>query len=46
MGVPSSAAVKADPDEIAECGISGGGIVELRVLAHFVFESMACDVAS
>ena len=28
MGVPSSAAVKADPDEVAESGFGGGGIVE------------------
>ena len=25
MGVPSSAAVEADPDEVAERGIGGGG---------------------
>ena len=31
MGVPSSAAVEADPDEVAEGGVSGGGVVEVRV---------------
>ena len=34
MGVPSSAAVKADPDEVAKNGIGGGGVVESAVLAQ------------
>ena len=45
MGVPSSAAVEADPDEVAEGGISGGGIVQVRVLAHLIFESKARSIA-
>ena len=45
MGVPSSAAVEADPDEVAEGGFSGGGIVEVRVLAHLVFESKTRGIA-
>ena len=45
MGVPSSAAVKADPDEVAESGIGGGGIVEVAVLAHLVLVSKTGRVA-
>ena len=45
MGVPASAAVEADPDEVAEGGISGGGIVEVRVLTHLVFESKTRSIA-
>ena len=45
MGVPSSAAVEADPDEVAEGGVSGGGVVEVRVLTHLVFESKTRSIA-
>ena len=45
MGVPSSAAVKADPDEVAKSGIGGGGIVESAVLAHLVLVSKTGRVA-
>jgi len=45
MGVPSSAAVKADPDDVAEGGISGGGVVEVRILTHLVFESKTRSIA-
>ena len=29
MGVPASAAVEADPDEVAEGGVGGGGMIRL-----------------
>ena len=45
MGVPSSTAVEAYPDEVAESGIGGGGIVESAVLAHLVLVSKTGRVA-
>ena len=45
MGVPSSAAIEADPNEVAEGGVGGGGIVEVRVLTHLVFESKTRSIA-
>ena len=29
MGVPSSAAIEADPNEVAEGGVGGGGMIRL-----------------
>ena len=45
VGVPSSAAVEADPDEVAESGFGGGGIVEGAVLAHLVLVTKTGGVA-
>ena len=44
VGIPSSAAVEADPDNVAEGGVGGGGVVEVRILTHLDFESKTCSI--